>query len=118
MLIVAGILGLVNALLGTVLRILSIPFLIVTLGLFAIVINMAVLWVTTMLTDRIEIDGFWAYFWAALIISIVSLVLRIAFRKAPIREVIGLAAIGTLANAALDRALPNPVDTMFDISFC
>lgn len=78
LLIVAGILGLVNALLGTVLRILSIP-LIVTLGLFAIVINMAVLWVTTMLTDRIEIDGFWAYFWAALIISIVSLVLRIAF---------------------------------------
>ena len=79
LLIVAGILGLVNALLGTVLRILSIPFLIVTLGLFAIVINMAVLWVTTMLTDRIEIDGFWAYVWAALIISSVTLALRIAF---------------------------------------
>ena len=79
LLIVAGILGLVNALLGTVLRILSIPFLIVTLGLFAIVINMAVLWVTTMLTDRIEIDGFWAYVWAALTISIVTMVLRIAF---------------------------------------
>ena len=77
LLIVAAVLGLVNAVLGTVLRILSIPFLIVTLGLFAIVINMAVLWVTTGLTDRIEIDGFWAFFWAALIVSIVTLVLRL-----------------------------------------
>jgi putative membrane protein len=77
LLIVAAVLGLVNALLGTVLRILSIPFLIVTLGLFAIVINMVVLWVTTALTDRIEIDGFWAYFWAALVISIVTLLLRL-----------------------------------------
>ena len=77
LLIVAAVLGLVNAVLGTVLRILSIPFLIVTLGLFAIVINMGVLWVTTALSDRIEIDGFWAYLWAALIISIVTLVLRL-----------------------------------------
>lgn len=79
LLVASAILGLVNAVLGTVLRILSIPFLIVTLGLFAIVINMVVLWVTTWLTDRIEIDGFWGYFWAALIISIVTLVLRIVF---------------------------------------
>lgn len=77
LLIVAAVLGLVNAVLGTVLRILSIPFLIVTLGLFAIVINMVVLWVTTALTDRIEIDSTWAYFWAALIISIVTLLLRL-----------------------------------------
>ncbi|MGZ8631412.1 MAG: phage holin family protein [Actinomycetota bacterium] len=77
LLIVSAILGLVNAFLGTVLRILSIPFLIVTLGLFAIVINTAVLWVTALFTDRIAFDGFWAYFWAALIISIVTLALRI-----------------------------------------
>jgi putative membrane protein len=77
LLIVSAILGLVNAVLGTVLRILSIPLLIVTLGLFAIVINMVVLWVTTVFTDRIDIDGFWAFFWAALIVSIVTLVLRI-----------------------------------------
>jgi len=78
LLIVAAVLGLVNAVLGTVLRILSIPFLIVTLGLFAIAINMVVLWVTTALTDRIEIDGAWAYFWAALIVSLVTLALRFA----------------------------------------
>ena len=77
LLIVAAVLGLVNTLLGTVLRILSIPFLIITLGLFAIAINMVVLWVTTALTDRIDIDGFSGYFWAALVVSIVTLVLRV-----------------------------------------
>ena len=77
LLIVAAILGLVNAVLGTLLRVVSIPFLILTLGLFAIVINMAVFWVTTIFTNRIEIDGFWAYFWAALVISLTTLLLRI-----------------------------------------
>jgi len=77
LLIVAAILGFVNAVLGTVLRVVSIPFLILTLGLFAIVINMAVLWVTTIFTDRLEIEGFWAYVWAALVISLTTLALRI-----------------------------------------
>jgi len=75
LLIVSGVLGLVNALLGTVLRILSAPVLILSLGLFAIVINMVVLWITTLLTDRIEIEGFWSYLWASLIISIVTMIL-------------------------------------------
>ena len=39
---------------------------------------MVVLWVTALFTDRISFVGFWAYFWAALIVSIVTLALRIA----------------------------------------
>jgi putative membrane protein len=74
-LIVAAILGVVNVILGTILRILTFPLLILTLGLFSIVINMIVLWVTTLLTDRLEIDGFWAYFFAALVIAVVTAVL-------------------------------------------
>ena len=77
LLIVSAILGLVNVFLGTFLRIVSIPFLIVTLGLFSIAINMVVLWVTDLFTNRISFDGFWAYFWAAVIVSVVTLVLRI-----------------------------------------
>jgi putative membrane protein len=77
LLIVAAVLGLVNALLGTVLRLVGAPLLIMTLGLFAIVINMVVLWITTLLTDRIEIDGFWSYFWASLIISIATIILHV-----------------------------------------
>jgi putative membrane protein len=73
-LIVAAILGIVNVILGTILRVLTFPLIILTLGLFSIVINMVVLWVTTLLTDRLEIDGFWAYFLAALVIAVVTAV--------------------------------------------
>ena len=77
LLIVSGILGLVNASLGTLLRIVSAPVLILSLGLFAIVINLVVLWVTTLITDRLEIEGFWSYFWASLIISIATVILHV-----------------------------------------
>ena len=73
--LVAGILGLVNATLGTVLRILSLPVRAATLGLFSIVINMAVLWATTRITDRIQVEDFAALFWASLVIAAVTMVL-------------------------------------------
>ena len=76
-LLVAAILGLVNVILGTILRILTFPILVLTLGLFSIVINMIVLWVTTLLTDRLEIDGFWAYFFAALVIAVVTALVQL-----------------------------------------
>jgi hypothetical protein len=46
------------------------------------------------------------------------LVLRVAFLKAPLREIIGLAAAGTLVNAALDLAWPEFLYEMFRINFC
>ena len=74
-LLVAAVLALVNVILGTILRIFTFPLIVLTLGLFSIVINMIVLWVTTLLTDRLEIDGFWAYFFAALVIAVVTALL-------------------------------------------
>jgi len=76
-LIVAAVLGVVNVILGTILRIFTFPLLVLTLGLFSIVINMIVLWVTTLITDRLEIDGFWAYFFAALVIAVVTALLTV-----------------------------------------
>jgi hypothetical protein len=46
------------------------------------------------------------------------LVLRVAFLKAPWREVAALAAAGTLLNAALDFALPDSLYEMFRVNFC
>jgi putative membrane protein len=76
-LLVAAVLALVNVILGTILRVLTFPIMVLTLGLFSIVINMIVLWVTTLLTDRLEIDGFWAYFLAALVIAVVTALLQL-----------------------------------------
>lgn len=61
----------VNLLLQPVVRLLSLPLLALSLGLFALVINASLLLFTSWLTDAMEIDGFWPAFWGALIISAV-----------------------------------------------
>jgi putative membrane protein len=51
------IFGVVNAVVGPVLRLLSLPFVLLTLGLFLLIINAALLGLTAALTDRLSIDG-------------------------------------------------------------
>ena len=73
--------GIVNALIGTILRILTLPFMILTLGLFSIVVNALVLTITDSLSSSLSIDDvFWTAIWAALVLSIVSIVLEVLMR--------------------------------------
>lgn len=71
----AVVYGLVSAILGTVLRLLTLPLVVITIGLFEIVINAVLLLVTDWLTDWIEIDGFMSALGAAVILSLVSMLL-------------------------------------------
>jgi len=75
-LLVALVFGLLNAFLKPILKLFSLPLLIVTLGLFAIIINVAVLGITAALMDNFSIDGFWPALLASLVISIVSAILN------------------------------------------
>lgn len=52
------IFGIVNAVVGPIIRLLSLPFVVLTLGLFLLVVNAALLGLTAALTDRMTIDGF------------------------------------------------------------
>ena len=69
---VAALFGLVNAIIGTVLRLLSLPLLLITFGLFALVINAALLGITAGLTDVLDVGGFFSTVLAAFLISIIS----------------------------------------------
>ena len=69
---VAALFGLVNAVIGTVLRLLSIPLLLITFGLFALVINAALLGITAGLTDVLDVGGFFSTVVAAFLISVIS----------------------------------------------
>ena len=76
-LIVALILGLLNVYLKPLLVFAGFPALILTLGLFLIIINTALLGLTAWIAGKFDsihfaIDGFWDAFWGAIIISIVS----------------------------------------------
>jgi putative membrane protein len=71
------VLGLLNTFLRPVLMLLSLPLLIFTLGLFTIVINaVLLLLVDWLLKPKFTVEGFGPAFWAALVISIVSLLLN------------------------------------------
>lgn len=76
--IAAVIFGLVNALIRPILKFLTCPLLILTLGLFSLVINALMLWLTGSLASQFSIGfhiaGFWPAFWGALVISLVNLV--------------------------------------------
>jgi putative membrane protein len=67
---IALIFALVNAIVGPILRLLSLPFVLVTLGLFLLVINAALLGITAALTDRLQVDGFGAALLGGLLLAV------------------------------------------------
>ena len=71
-LIIAVIFAIVNVLVRPVLLLFSLPFLVITLGLFLLVVNAALLGITAALTDRLSIDGFGSAVVAALLITMVT----------------------------------------------
>ena len=66
----AFLLGIANAVVRPVLIILTLPITIVTLGLFLLVINAAMLALVALLLSGFHIGSFWAAFFGALIVSI------------------------------------------------
>lgn len=76
---VAVVFGVVNAFIRPVAKILAFPLIIVTLGIFALVVNGLMLWLTSSLSAILglgfHVAGFWAAFWGALVVSIVSTIL-------------------------------------------
>jgi len=83
MLLVAVVFGIVNSLLRPILTVLTCPLIVVTLGLFTLVINALMLQLTGWLSVRWDLGftvaGFWAAFWGGLVVGLVSLILSLAF---------------------------------------
>ena len=81
LLVVALIFGVLNASLKPLLIILTLPFLVVTLGLFTFVVNAFLLWLTSALSGALglgfHVSGFGAAFLGALVVSCVSILLSI-----------------------------------------
>ena len=87
-LVVAVIFGLVNAFIKPIVQLLSIPLYILTLGLFHVVINALMLWITAWITEHtthwgLQINHFWwTAVWAAIVLSIVGWLFSLPFRSA------------------------------------
>ena len=71
-LIFALVLGLVNAIIKPIVKILSLPITIVTLGLFLLVINALMILITDYFLNSVQVDGFWWALVFGLLLSAVS----------------------------------------------
>lgn len=71
-LIGAAVLGIANAVVKPVLTVLALPLILVTLGLFYLVINIAMVALAEWVAPRFSIDGFWAYVGTVIVVWAVN----------------------------------------------
>ncbi|GAA2064786.1 phage holin family protein [Streptomyces albiaxialis] len=80
--VVALIFGVVNFVVKPIVKLFSVPLLILTLGLFTLVINALMLMLTSWLADKLDlsfhVEGFWTAVLGGLVVSIVSWALNMA----------------------------------------
>jgi len=90
MLAVALVFGVVNAVIGTAAKILTFPIILLTLGIFILVINGLMLMLTSAMSSALglgfHVEGFWAAFWGGLVVSVISTALSLVVRDARRRD--------------------------------
>jgi len=83
-LLVAFIFGLVNGIIGTFVRVIAFPIYVLTLGLISFIVNGLLLLLVAGISDvmgfGLQVDGFWAGVWGALVLGIISWILGLFTR--------------------------------------
>lgn len=74
------LLGILNAFVRPVLLLLSLPWIIVTMGVFILVLNALLFWLVSAAIPGFSIAGFWSAFFGALVVSLISWPLNLLFR--------------------------------------
>ncbi|MBF5030072.1 MULTISPECIES: phage holin family protein [Micromonospora] len=76
LIVVALVFGVVNAVLKPLIKVFGCVFYLLTLGLFALVVNALLFlltdWIAGVLKLPFHVDGFWAAFWGAIVVAVVS----------------------------------------------
>jgi putative membrane protein len=78
---VSALFGIVNTIVGSILRLLTLPLTIITIGISLFFVNAILLEITDAISDHLTIDDFfWTAIWAAIILAIAQVVLQTAAR--------------------------------------
>ena len=84
LLLVAVIFGVINGLIKPIVQVLTMPLYVLTLGLFALVLNALLFWFTGWLAGALDlafaVDGFWSALFGALVVSLVTMLLGAVIR--------------------------------------
>jgi putative membrane protein len=72
--IAAAVFGILNTILKPILKLLTLPFAIITLGIAWFFVSLFMLWLTVIIVPNFAIDGFWNYVWATIIIWVLNVI--------------------------------------------
>ncbi|KKR21930.1 MAG: hypothetical protein UT50_C0002G0021 [Candidatus Moranbacteria bacterium GW2011_GWA2_39_41] len=72
LLIAGAVIGLINGLIRPIVELIALPVILLTLGLFDIIINVGLLLLADKFLTQLTIKGFWPAFWGVVIISLVN----------------------------------------------
>lgn len=85
--VMAAVMGLVNIFIRPILKLLSCAFIILTVGLFMLVINAFLLWFSSWICQQIGVNFIvawpWGAFWGSIIVSVVSFIMHLFIRDRP-----------------------------------
>ena len=76
LIVAALVFGIVNAIVRPIAMLLSVPLIVITLGVFLFVVNALLLWLVGAIVPGFHVDGFWAAFWGAIWLGIISWVVN------------------------------------------
>jgi putative membrane protein len=82
----AAVLGIANAIIKPILALLTLPLIIVTLGLFLLVINIAMVALAEWIAPNFSIDGFWSYVGVVFIVWVVNWIAHEVLEHAGLRD--------------------------------
>lgn len=70
------VIAVVNAIIGPILKLLALPFIFLTLGLFLLIINAFLLWLAALMTPGFRVNGFLSALAGSLVLTILTAILR------------------------------------------
>jgi putative membrane protein len=80
--VAAAVFGVLNTILKPILKLVTLPLAVVTLGIAWFFVSMFTLWLTVVIVPKFDINGFWNYVWATIIIWALNMVVdAVMFRS-------------------------------------
>lgn len=79
--VAALVIGIINSLIKPIAHLIALPITILTLGLFALIVNTAMIALAAKIVPGFSIDGFWSAFFGAIVLSIVSTFLHSTIKE-------------------------------------
>jgi putative membrane protein len=82
----AAVFGVLNTILKPILRLLTLPIAIITLGIAWFFVSLMMIWLTTLIVGKFDIDGFWNYVWATIIVWLANILVDAVLRPHAARD--------------------------------